>query len=115
MTDTKLSADCQMKDGTLHSVLRRMVVSPYHRRMGIATSLVGHLIAHARKNRLPSISLRTTQFQAPARRLYEKFGWVEQERKWMGPGIFGVWVFWYWLDLTDTQDARRKTQDLPGG
>jgi GNAT superfamily N-acetyltransferase len=82
-----------------------MVVSPDHRRMGIASLLIEALIAHAQKNHVPSISLLTTQFQDPARRLYQKFGWVEQSKTWMRSGVIGVWVFCYQLDLNGAQGA----------
>jgi GNAT superfamily N-acetyltransferase len=94
-----------MKDGTLQGELRRMVVSPYLRRIGIAGLLIETLVTHARKNNLPTIFLTTTQFQPQARRLYQKFGWVEQAKIWVQVGIAGIWVHELQLDLTGARGA----------
>jgi N-acetyltransferase 8 len=94
------SVDCSTNlDGTLESELRRMAVSPNHRRMGIAALLVETLIAHARKHHVPSIVLGTTQFQHTAMRLYRKFGWVEQRKM----RTQGVWILFYKLDLAGAE------------
>ena len=88
-----------MKDGVLDGELRRMSVSPQHRRLGIARILLHTLINHARANKVRSISLGTTEYQLPAHRLYEKFGWVEEHRKCIRDGLFRMWLIWYKLDL----------------
>lgn len=94
-----------MKEGTLQGELRRMIVSPEYRRRGISTSLVRTLVAHARKNGVPSIFLLTSQFNIAARQLYKKLGWVEQGRTWKQVGILGGWILSFKLDLTGAEDA----------
>ncbi|GAW06823.1 acetyltransferase protein [Lentinula edodes] len=56
--------------------LRRMIVSPYHRRRGIARALIEACEAHATtsKHKLTAIVLRTTFYQPHARQLYTKLG-----------------------------------------
>ncbi|KAJ3981639.1 acyl-CoA N-acyltransferase [Lentinula detonsa] len=57
--------------------LCRMVISPHHRRQGIAGALMQACEAHAMANehKLSAIVLRTTFYQPHARKLYAKLGY----------------------------------------
>jgi GNAT superfamily N-acetyltransferase len=57
--------------------LRRMIVSPTHRRRGVAEFLIQALIRHAKKNDLQVIDLGTSDVQYGAKKLYQKLGWKE--------------------------------------
>jgi ribosomal protein S18 acetylase RimI-like enzyme len=74
------TTDSSTKDDQNTAELRRMAVSPHHRRLGIGQLLAITLIAHARERGLASVFLTTTSYQAPAIRLYERMGWVVQRR-----------------------------------
>jgi ribosomal protein S18 acetylase RimI-like enzyme len=60
--------------------LRRMIVSPTHRRRGVAEFLIQALIKHAKKNDLQVIELGTSDVQYGAKKLYQKLGWREHHR-----------------------------------
>ncbi|KAJ7235146.1 acyl-CoA N-acyltransferase [Mycena haematopus] len=67
--------------------VRRMVVGPKYRRRGIAKRLVNAIIEHAESVRgLDSIDLGTSEFEYPARRLFEGLGWEfkKTDLQWMG-------------------------------
>ncbi|RDB19499.1 N-acetylaspartate synthetase [Hypsizygus marmoreus] len=91
--------DCQYKDGVIRGELRRMNVSPRHRRMGIAALLIETLIGHARKHHLQTVWLGTTGHQKPAISMYEKFGWVESSRQLIREGPVSLVMLEYRLDL----------------
>ncbi|KAF9463455.1 acyl-CoA N-acyltransferase [Collybia nuda] len=91
--------DCHLKDGNLRAELRRMVVSPHHRRLGIAALLIQQLVAHARQHRMTAVYLGTTQYQHAAIRMYQKFGWVESRRDFYREGTIKVTLLEYRLDL----------------
>ena len=81
-----------MRDGKLHAEVRRMVVSPYHRRQGIAAHLMQALIAHAKTYGVPTIFVHTLPTLTAAIKMYKQLGWVEQpERIYipnrLGPGV----------------------------
>jgi putative acetyltransferase len=59
-----------------HAELKSMRVAATRRRGGIASLLLGHLIAEARRMGCTRLSLETgtAEFFLPARRLYERFG-----------------------------------------
>ncbi|KAJ3879197.1 acyl-CoA N-acyltransferase, partial [Lentinula edodes] len=81
--------------------LRRMIVSPHHRRRGIARALIQACEAHATtsKHKLTAIVLRTTFYQPHARQLYTKLGYrivLEQDLRF---GNDNVHVFLYRKDL----------------
>lgn len=59
-----------------HAELKSMRTAPSRRRSGIASTLLAHLIAEARKMGFTRLSLETGSADAfrPARKLYEKFG-----------------------------------------
>ncbi|MFD6795373.1 MULTISPECIES: GNAT family N-acetyltransferase [Prauserella salsuginis group] len=59
-----------------HGELKSMRTSPDHARGGIASGLLEHILAEARRMGLTRLSLETgsDEFFLPARRLYEKFG-----------------------------------------
>jgi GNAT superfamily N-acetyltransferase len=93
-------ADCHLNDGKMRAELRRMVVSPHHRRLGIAALLIQTLVAHAREHKMPAVYLGTTQYQQAAIHMYKKFGWVENRRDFYGEGIIKVIQLEYRLDLS---------------
>ena len=75
-----VATDSSTNDDQTTAELRRMTVSPHHRRLGIGKLLLITVIAHARKRGLASVFLTTTSHQAPAIWLYERMGWVIQRR-----------------------------------
>lgn len=79
--------------------VRRMVVSPNHRRQGIAKHLLTALIAHAKKNDLQVIELGTSEIQYKARSLYEKAGWKEATRS--QEELYLIDVIKYEMDLEE--------------
>ncbi|KAJ3933318.1 MAG: acyl-CoA N-acyltransferase [Lentinula lateritia] len=81
--------------------LRRMIVSPYHRRRGIARALIEVCEAHATtsKHKLTAIVLRTTFYQPHARRLYTRLGYKIVLEKDLRFGNDNVHVFLYRKDL----------------
>jgi RimJ/RimL family protein N-acetyltransferase len=65
-----------------------MWVDPAHRGRGVAAALIGELVAWARAEGSPSIALWVAEDNSPARRLYEKCGFVATgERDVMRPGV----------------------------
>lgn len=60
--------------------LRRMIVSPTHRRRGVAEFLIEALIKHAKKNDLHVVELGTSDVQYGAKKLYQKLGFREHHR-----------------------------------
>jgi len=67
-----------------------MVVSPEYQRHGIGSRLVQHLLAHARAycdahpEKLESIWLSTSMYQMQAMKLYERYGFLEEQKKVIG-------------------------------
>ena len=61
-----------------HAELKSMRTRPARQRTGVATLLLGHIIAEARRTGYTRVSLETgtAEFFLPARRLYEKFGFA---------------------------------------
>ncbi|UQA95664.1 GNAT family N-acetyltransferase [Streptomyces halobius] len=59
-----------------HAELKSMRTTPTHKRSGIASLLLEHIIAEARRMGFTRLSLETGagEFFLPARKLYEKFG-----------------------------------------
>lgn len=57
--------------------LRRMSVAEAYRGKGVAGLLMNALIAHARENGAKKVRLWTTTFQAKARAMYHRYGFVE--------------------------------------
>ena len=99
-----IALDCSPRDGIVQGELRRMVVSSRHRRMGIGKVLLETLLAHARKHGLPAVWLGTSEYQTPARVMYERYGWVEVRREPLKEawGLVTVDMVWYKLGLTYT-------------
>ena len=65
-----------------------MWVDPAHRGTGVAAALVAELVAWARAEGSPSIALWVAEDNHPARRLYEKCGFIATgERDVMRPGV----------------------------
>ena len=61
-----------------HAELKSMRTAPARARSGVASALLDHIIAEAGRMGFSRISLETgaMEFFAPARRLYEKFGFA---------------------------------------
>ncbi len=59
-----------------HAELKSMRTAPARQRGGVASLLLGHIIAEATRMGFRRLSLETgsAEFFAPARRLYERFG-----------------------------------------
>ena len=59
-----------------HAEVKSMRTTPARKRSGIASMLLGHMITEARRRGFTRLSLETgsAEFFAPARKLYEKFG-----------------------------------------
>lgn len=59
-----------------HGEIKSMRTSPSHKRQGVASTLLRHIIAEAKARGYSRLSLETGSFDffAPARRLYEKHG-----------------------------------------
>jgi putative acetyltransferase len=59
-----------------HAELKSMRTAPARTRTGVASHLLAHVIAEARRLRFTRLSLETgsAEFFQPARKLYEKFG-----------------------------------------
>ncbi|KAJ8081920.1 hypothetical protein PM082_007766 [Marasmius tenuissimus] len=98
-----LGLDISSVHGPPHGEMRRMVVSPYHRRHGIAQKLNQVFEAHARKYKLASIILTTTEFQPGPRVLYEKNGYFVDSTKLMPSGLLKIRFYFYrkWLSYVD--------------
>ncbi|SHL43880.1 GNAT family N-acetyltransferase [Streptomyces yunnanensis] len=64
-----------------HAELKSMRTAPARQRSGVASLLLTHLVAEARSMGFGRLSLETgaADFFRPARRLYEKFGFVPCE------------------------------------
>lgn len=60
----------------LHGEIKSMRTAAAHRRNGVARALLDHIVAEARRRRYARLSLETGAQPAfaPARRLYESFG-----------------------------------------
>ena len=84
-----------------HGELRRMVVSPNHRRYGIGKLLMSKITNRAREYKLESVCLSTSMYQIPSRALYEKYGFVEERRWVMREGFYSVFVLDYLCQLMD--------------
>ncbi|KAG6827310.1 hypothetical protein H0H92_012358, partial [Tricholoma furcatifolium] len=70
----------KVKDGVPFAEVRRMLVSPYHRRKGIASRLLNTLLAHARDRNISTLHLSTTEYQKAAINAYRTSGWTESAR-----------------------------------
>ncbi|KAF4406805.1 MULTISPECIES: GNAT family N-acetyltransferase [Streptomyces] len=59
-----------------HAELKSLRTRPARQRSGVASRLLGHIVAEARRTGYERLSLETgaAEFFVPARRLYEKFG-----------------------------------------
>ena len=62
--------------GASHAEVKSMRTTPARKRSGIASLILQHIITEARRMGFARLSLETgsAEFFAPARRLYEKFG-----------------------------------------
>ncbi len=63
----------------VHGEIKSMHTAEAHRGKGVAARLLQHIIDEAQKRSFRRLSLETGSMEAfsPARRLYEKFGFVE--------------------------------------
>ncbi len=71
-----LGAMKRIADG--HAELKSMRTAPYHLRRGVGAAMLDHLIAKARANGIPRLSLETGSHTAftPAHALYARAGFV---------------------------------------
>lgn len=68
-----LVARCGLDDWEIENV----VVAPAQRRRGTATALIATLVRHARQAGVTSVLLEVRGSNQPARRLYERLGFLE--------------------------------------
>ena len=76
--DTVVGCGAIKRLGADHAELKSMRTAGSHKRSGIASRLLEHIIAEARRMGVRRLSLETgsAEFFAPARSLYEKFGFT---------------------------------------
>jgi putative acetyltransferase len=76
--DTVVGCGALKRLGPDHAELKSMRVAATRRRGGIASLLLEHLLAEARRMGCTRLSLETgsAEFFLPARRLYERFGFT---------------------------------------
>ncbi|KAJ3794716.1 acyl-CoA N-acyltransferase [Lentinula aff. detonsa] len=88
--------------------LCRMVISPHHRRQGIAGALMQACEAHAMANehKLSAIVLRTTFYQPHARELYAKLGYRIALETNVRFGNADIPVFLYRKDLMNHENKQ---------
>lgn len=79
-------SDSRTQKDKSHTELRHMSIHSDYRGKGIASLLLGTLISHAKEKGVKRILLSTTTWQANARAMYERYGWVD---RWQEP------VQWY--------------------
>jgi putative acetyltransferase len=74
--DTLVGCGAIKRLDATHAEVKSMRTSPARKRSGVASLLLGHIISEAARMGLRRLSLETGSagFFAPARRLYEKFG-----------------------------------------
>jgi putative acetyltransferase len=74
--DTLVGCGAIKRLDATHAEVKSMRTSPARKRSGVASLLLGHIIGEAARMGLRRLSLETGSagFFAPARRLYEKFG-----------------------------------------
>jgi ribosomal protein S18 acetylase RimI-like enzyme len=71
--------------GTDLGEVRRLRVDPEWRRRGLATALMAQLVEFAaRQEGMRALVLNTTAAQVPALRLYQRLGFVEVGRTYVG-------------------------------
>ncbi|KAF9269405.1 hypothetical protein L218DRAFT_850633 [Marasmius fiardii PR-910] len=75
--------------------MRRLVVSPKFRGSGAASMLYDVCDAHARKHKLKSVVLTTTEFQPHARKFYERKGYFVDGHKMMPSGLRKIKFLFY--------------------
>lgn len=61
-----------------HGEIKSMKTAPGHLRKGVASKLLSHIIQEAERHGISRLSLETgsTEYFAPARKLYEKYGFM---------------------------------------
>ena len=79
--DTVVGCGALKKLDADHAELKSMRTAPLRKRSGIASRLLEHIIAEAEAMGFTRLSLETgsAEFFRPARRLYEKFGFIRCE------------------------------------
>ncbi len=85
--------------------LRKMYFLPESRGVGMGAKLLAHVLAETRRAAYRVCYLETMSAMAPARRLYESFGFRRIERPMGATGHFSCDA-WYVLDL-DAAEAQR--------
>ncbi|TFK35524.1 acyl-CoA N-acyltransferase [Crucibulum laeve] len=83
--------------------MRRMVVSPYHRRRGIGALLVRTVLDHARKYNISTILLTSTTYQPGAIKMYANFGWKPTGKKILLDRVTNMYLMKFKLDLPGVQ------------
>lgn len=76
--DTVVGCGALKRLDAAHAELKSMRTAPEHRGSGIASRLLEHILAEARRAGFSKVSLETgsNEFFAGARKLYEKFGFT---------------------------------------
>lgn len=93
---TEFCAESPLDKKSHTAELRRLVVSPSHRRRALAKQLVSAAIAHAESVKgIDAIELSTSDFQRSARKLVEGLGWefTKSHLQWTGVGDATVYRF----------------------
>jgi len=80
--------------------LRRMIVSPHHRRRRIGSLLISAALAHAQRT-LATLDLETPEFHTGAQRLYARHGFTVVGSRVMRTGIFATRVLRLRRKLSD--------------
>lgn len=83
-------------------VMRMLVVSPRHRRLGIGRALAEECVRRAERDGAELIALHTTPIMAVALPMYERIGF---ERHSAAPSIYGVEYGVYIKRLSGSRDA----------
>lgn len=73
------------EDGVRH--FHRLIVDPNHFRKGIGNQLVQYVLEHA-PSEITKYIVSTGQLNHPAKSLYIKHGFVQQQELEVGPGVF---------------------------
>ncbi|KAJ7642248.1 acyl-CoA N-acyltransferase [Roridomyces roridus] len=90
-----LGLDYHANDDPTSGELRRMIVSPRHRRRKIGSLLINAAMAHARSRSPPllTMDLETTEFQPGAQKLYTRHGFAVVGSRIMRLGVVQATVF----------------------
>jgi GNAT superfamily N-acetyltransferase len=76
----------------------RLAVLPSHRGSGIARALMGEVVRRCREAGIETLALHTTDFMAVAKSMYERMGFVRDEKFDFVPRS-GIYAYGYVLRL----------------